>query len=479
MNKFTGENEEALFKEFVNLLESHEKNSTNVLNYKSPIALKKELDLIFLENNTKEVNKHDLLFETLHKSLFYSPNSRSPLFLSYLYSYPDKIGLLADWLISYINSNVHTFEASPIFSIAEQEIIKLVCSKIGYSESSDGVFGPGGSYSNMLAMLVARQNIKEDISKLVIYTSDQSHYSIMKSAILLGLKKENIVNIDTDFKGKMNLDDLNQKIKNSISEKKIPFFVNLNAGTTVLGSFDNILGCKNILSNFKKIWFHLDAAWGGAVLFSDKYKNLLQDSELCDSVTIDFHKSLNAPLLCSVVVLKKGNLLNNLIDVDDSYLFHENEDFIDMGKKTHQCGRRGDAFKFWLMWKIRGEKYFSDKLNTSFKNTNLVINKLKENANFILYDENTEFFNVVFWVLPKSLDKRKYVSDYSQEELLILENSTKQIYDLMKKKGNMLINYAYVKDLPAAFRLITANSKLNENEIEKIINEFSILINDI
>lgn len=148
--------------------------------------------------------------------------------------------------------------------MTERAVIEKSLEMIGY-ENGDGIFAPGGSISNMYAMVLGRYklfpNIKStglyNIPILVAFTSEAGHYSIKKSINWLGLGTNNLILIKTDKYGRMIVDDLNEKINNTINEGKKPFFVNATSGTTVLGSFDNLNEISLICKKYD-LWFHVD-----------------------------------------------------------------------------------------------------------------------------------------------------------------------------------------------------------------------------
>lgn len=124
--------------------------------------------------------------EILAKVIEYTPNIWSPQNINYLYTSPDPVGLIGDWLVTLVNSNVHAYEASPVFALAETEVINALAQIAGYNADSDGIFCPGGSYSNMFAMYLALKHLFPETTvdglwrkdRLMIFTSEQSHYSI-------------------------------------------------------------------------------------------------------------------------------------------------------------------------------------------------------------------------------------------------------------------------------------------------------------
>ena len=446
-----------------------------VFQYKEPDLLAKELDFTLAQ--TKDLSENDLV-QILEKVIEYTPNSWSPYHLNYLYSSPDPVGLIADWLVSLVNSNVHAYEASPVFALAEIEVIRTLAEIVGYGADSDGIFCPGGSSSNMFAMYLALKHFYPEAindglwrkDRLVIFTSEQSHFSIDKAAAFLGLGAKSVRKIKCDRHGRMVPDDLRQKIEAAQDQGERPFFVNMTMGTTVLGAFDPQTEIKNILSS-RKIWLHADAAWGGAVLMSNKRREMIEGLQRADSIAWDLHKAMRSPLLCAALLVKNGSHLKNSFVFDGSYLFHGSEEIqtYHLGEKTPQCGRRGDAFKFWLMWKMRGKDYFAREVERRFAKTAEAVDMIQARPCFWLYDDQPDFWNLCFWYVPGHLRKLGNIDQCSQKDKAELEKLTVRLYECMQKDGQILVNYSSIKNYPAFIRFITG-PKLTRESIKKILD---------
>ncbi|MHC4119054.1 MAG: pyridoxal phosphate-dependent decarboxylase family protein [Planctomycetota bacterium] len=456
------------------LLEKFCAPGDKAVNYRLPEELKREIDFSLPEQvasiDWRQIER------ILEKTIEFTPCARHPFLFNYLYSKPDPIGVLGDWIVSLINTNVHTFEASPVFSLAEIELVRNLATVVGFDENADGIFCPGGSYSNMMGLYLARKRCLEDDDtakkELVVFTSTQAHYSIDKAAILLGIGKENIRKVNCDNKGRMQVNLLRRHIEHCLAEGKQPMCICATSGTTVLGAFDPLDKISESLSEYGRIWLHVDAAWGGAVLMSARHRPLMKGVENADSVTWDFHKALNAPILCSALLVKSAGAMESMFDVHESYLFHDCEQLhrYDLGHKTAQCGRRGDAFKFWLMWKARGRSYFQRRVDNSFDVTSKAIEILKERNAFWLYDDDPDFWNVCFYFVPEHLRHKKGIEACSSSEREELSRITENLYNALNKDGRVLANYARIDDGPAFIRLVFGNPDLDVEQIRSVID---------
>ena len=319
-------------------LNRFQEGQKHIFEFKNPDLLRKEIDFSLSSNSS--ISEEELE-EILEKVTEYTPNVRSPQNLNYLYTSPDSVGMIGDWLVTLLNCNVHAYEASPVFTLAETEVINALAQVAGYNSESDGIFCPGGSYSNMFAMYLALKHLFPETAdnglgqndRLVIFTSEQSHYSIDKAAALLGLGKKAVRKIKCDRHGRMIPDDLKQQIEIAQDQDELPYFVNATIGSTVLGAFDPLIEINKILSS-QKIWLHIDATWGGAVLMSGQHRRMVEGIDRADSIAWDLHKALQAPLLCSALLVKNGVHLKTSFASDGSYLFHGSgeEEFFHLGK---------------------------------------------------------------------------------------------------------------------------------------------------
>ena len=272
----------------------------------------------------------------------------------------------------------------------EKEILHKVCDLVGYPKDSDGTFAPGGSMSNFMAMLMARDANnaaikKEGVSqKLTLYTSAESHYSIPKNAAFIGVGREQVRYIETNKKGQMIPEKLESKITEDLANGFHPFFVNATAGTTVLGAFDEIPALSVICEKFN-IWLHVDGAYCGSVIFSKKYKHLVTGLRQADSFSFNAHKMLGTPLTCSIIVTQHKKHLNDSFSNDAAYLYQTDGDDYNLGKTSIQCGRRNDALKLWTLWKSVGTKGLEKIVDHQFYLAEVARSYIKSNSDYTLY----------------------------------------------------------------------------------------------
>ncbi|MFT4850620.1 MAG: sulfinoalanine decarboxylase, partial [Sediminicola sp.] len=299
--------------------------------------------------------------EVLEKLVLSTPRTASRKFFNQLFGGRISKATLGDLLAVLLNNSMYTYKvAGPQVGI-EKEILHKVCNLIGYDSDNDGTFAPGGSMSNYMAMLMARDacnsRIKTDgvQQKMTLYTSKESHYSIPKNAAFMGIGRDQVRYIAADSYGKMIPEKLEEQITKDVSLGFQPFFVNATAGTTVLGAFDELPPLSEICKKHN-LWLHVDGAYCGGVIFSKKFRHLVAGIELSDSFSINAHKMLGTPLSCSIIVTQHKKHLHDSFSNDASYLYQTDGDDYNLGKTSIQCGRRNDALKLWTLWKSVGSQ---------------------------------------------------------------------------------------------------------------------------
>ncbi|KAF7417691.1 hypothetical protein HZH68_000344 [Vespula germanica] len=442
--------------------------------------------LPFLIDLTLPMNgvSHEELLSLARNIIKYSVKTGHPHFVNQLFSSVDPYGLVGQWLTDALNPSVYTYEVSPVFSLMENEVLKEMREIIGWENGrGDGIFCPGGSLANGYAINLARHykfpEFKEiglsQTPRLVIFTSEDAHYSMKKLAAFLGIGASNVCCVKVDERGKMCIQDLELQIEEALRQKAVPLMISATAGTTVLGAFDPLEDISAICTKYN-IWFHVDAAWGGGVLMSRKYRFLLNGIELADSITWNPHKLLAAPQQCSTLLIQHEGLLESAHASKASYLFQPDKFYdtsYDSGDKHIQCGRRADVLKFWFMWKAKGTNGFEKHVDRVFELSRYFTDYIRQRKGWKLILE-PECTNVCFWYTPPL---KRHLKD---EELSnLLHKIAPIIKERMVRKGSMLITYQSLHNLPNFFRLVLQNSGLTEADMRFFVNEIESLSSDL
>ncbi len=344
------------------------------------------LDLGLEENGIED----EELYLKLQEVVMKTPRTATNQFFNQLFGGRKSKAVLGDLMSVILNNSMYTYKvAGPMVGI-EKEILRKICNLIGYGEDADGTIAPGGSMSNFVAMVMARDAFKKDIrftgvqDKLIVYTSADCHYSIAKNASLMGVGRDQVRFIPTNEKGVMLIDQLEKEIEKDKVDGYSPFFINVTAGTTVMGAFDPVEETAKIAKKHN-LWLHVDGAYCGAVIFSNQYKHLVAGAEKADSFSVNAHKMLGTPVTCSIIVAKDKKYLSNSFAADAKYLYQTDGDDYNLGKTSIQCGRRNDALKFWTLWKSLGTEGLRNMVDHQFYLADVARDYIRNNPDYNLY----------------------------------------------------------------------------------------------
>ena len=330
-------------------------------------------------------------FQNILKQLVLaSPRTATNGFFNQLFGGRNEKAILGELLSVILNNSMYTYKAAGPQIGGEKTVIREICNLIGWDDSSDGTLAPGGSMTNFMSMVMARDASSVEVrnkglnERMTVYTSKESHYSIPKNAAFSGIGRDNVHYIPTDEKGILDVKALARAIELDTAEGYIPSLVNLTAGTTVLGAFDPIIPVAELCKKHN-IWLHVDGAYCGSVIFSNQYRHLVEGLELVDSFCFNAHKMLSTPLSCSIIVVKDKKHLYNSFSNDANYLYQTDHDEFNLGKTSLQCGRRNDALKFWALWKSVGTSGLEQIVDHQFALADTAREYVNGNEDYTLY----------------------------------------------------------------------------------------------
>ena len=331
----------------------------------------KELyECVDLSLGRKGITEDD--FEEVLKDLVMkTPRTATNTFFNQLFGGRNDKAVLGDLLSVILNNSMYTYKAAGPQVGVEKTILREVCNIIGWDKNADGTFAPGGSMTNFMSMVMARDAYDKDIrhnganKRMTVYTSKESHYSIPKNAAFSGIGRDHVRYVPSDKEGKIDPVALERMVQQDVENGLAPIMVNLTAGTTVLGAFDPIRSVREVCDKHG-MWLHVDGAYCGSVIFSEKYKHLVDGLELVDSFSFNAHKMIGTPLSCSIIVAKNKQHLYDSFSNDASYLYQTDHDEFNLGKTSLQCGRRNDALKFWTLWKSVGTEGLEEIVDHQF-----------------------------------------------------------------------------------------------------------------
>ncbi|WP_400076868.1 pyridoxal phosphate-dependent decarboxylase family protein [Winogradskyella sp. R77965] len=379
------QNDIALFSELCDILFEAEKHQSVA----KPIPTSQLYNQLNLSLNAEGSLDNDLKI-TLKEIIKSTPKTASKSFFNQLFGGRIGKAALGDLLAVMLNNSMYTYKVAGPQVGVEKQVLKNICKLAGYKSDSDGTFAPGGSMSNMMALIMARDHKNEDIraeglkKQMTLYTSAASHYSISKNAALTGIGRNQVRLVNTNGNGEMLADHLDELVQKDLNDGFEPFFVNATAGTTVLGAFDDIELISKVCKKYQ-LWLHVDGAYCGGVIFSSKYKHLVKGLEHSDSFSVNAHKMLGTPLSCSIIVTQNKAQLHHSFSNEADYLYQTDGDDFNLGKTSLQCGRRNDGLKIWTLWKSVGTNGLEQIVDKQFEMANIARQYVKNNKDYTLY----------------------------------------------------------------------------------------------
>ena len=280
----------------------------------------------------------------------------------------------AEIMINATNQSMDSWDQSPSATIIEMKLIEWLRTQVGYQAGDAGVFTSGGTQSNLMGLMLARDaffarqghSIQQDgligdLRKIRVLCSDSAHFSVQKNMALMGLGYQSVLQVKTDQYARMDLNDLHAKLEQCKANGEQVMAIVATAGTTDAGAIDPLREIAE-LAKAQQIWVHVDAAWGGALLLSEKHRDYLDGIELVDSVTLDFHKQYFQTISCGAFLLKEARHYE-LMRYQAAYLnseFDEEAGVPNLVSKSLQTTRRFDALKLWMSLEALGQKKYAE-----------------------------------------------------------------------------------------------------------------------
>ncbi|MFF9173827.1 lysine decarboxylase DesA [Streptomyces sp. NPDC014793] len=264
--------------------------------------------------------------------------------------------VLGEAVLSAVNSSMDTWDQSAGGTLIERRLVDWTAARIGLGPGADGVFTSGGTQSNLQALLLAREEAKSDgLGKLRVFASEASHFSVRKSAKLLGLGPDSVVTVPVDHDKRMQTVALAHELERCARDGLVPMAVVATAGTTDFGSIDPLPEIAELCAQYG-VWMHVDAAYGCGLLASLKHRDRIDGIERADSVTVDYHKSFFQPVSSSAVLVRDAATLRHAT-YHAEYLNPRrmvDERIPNQVDKSLQTTRRFDALKLWLTLRTMG-----------------------------------------------------------------------------------------------------------------------------
>ncbi|AJZ87691.1 L-2,4-diaminobutyrate decarboxylase [Beauveria bassiana D1-5] len=345
----------------------------------------------------------------------------------------------AEVLINATNQSMDSWDQSPSATIIEMKLIEWLRAQVGYQPGDAGVFTSGGTQSNLMGLMLARDayfarqghsvqqdGLTGDIRKIRVLCSENAHFSVQKNMALMGMGYQAVTLVKTDEFARMDVTDLAAKIAQAKANGEQIMAIVATAGTTDAGAIDPLSDIAKLAAEHQ-IWVHVDAAWGGALLLSEKYRDYLNGLELVDSVTLDFHKQFFQTISCGAFLLKDARHYE-LMRYQAAYLnseFDEEQGVPNLVSKSLQTTRRFDALKLWMGLEALGQKQYAEIIDHGVTMAKNVAAYVADHASLELVMQ-PQLASVLFRFRPASL------ADRSDAEIALLNQ---KIGDALLESG--------------------------------------------
>lgn len=374
---------------------------------------------------------------------------------------------LADLLSAFMNNGVGVYEMGSPTVAMERTVIKELAGRLGFDDKADGFLTSGGTLGNLTALLAARQiQAKGDLwkegsvnRKFGFLISEQAHYCISRAVKIMGWGDEGILTVPVDRQFGMNTFRLYDVYREAQNKNIEVLGVVGNACSTATGTFDPLDEIADFCEEYD-LWFHVDAAHGGAAAYSDRYRNLLKGIERADSVIVDFHKMMMCPALVTGVIFKNPLSSYRTFAQKASYLWDKEEhEWYNLGKRTFECTKDMMALKVYAMLNRYGPELFEEIVDRLFDLGRTFAALIKKRQNFELAVE-PESNIICFRHLPEDADD--------------LNNHNRMIRRKLIDKGEHFIVQTEI-DGKLYLRTTLMNVYTSTEDLNRLLNEIEDL----
>jgi len=442
----------------------------------------------------------------LDKLVAHSVHTASPSFVGHMTSALPYFMLPLSKIMIALNQNLVKTETSKSFTPLERQVTGMLHRLVYQGDDSFykkylhdqhfalGAFCSGGTVANITALWVARNNMfkvtdqfagvhQEGLAAGLVHhgyrgaavlISERGHYSLKKTADILGLGAKNIISIATDDHNRISIAALKDECEALRRDNiKIMAIVGV-AGTTETGSVDPLDQMADIAAEYE-CHFHVDGAWGAPTLFSKKYAPLLKGIERADSVTIDAHKQLYIPMGAGLVVFKDPSALHS-VEHHANYIIRKGSK--DLGSRTLEGSRPGMAMLVHSGLRILGQQGYELLIDEGINKTQQFAGMIKQHSDFELCSEPT--LNILTYrYCPSWLTPHLTNGDSKLVEKInnVLNGYTKYLQKVQRGRGKAFVSRTqltpacYGQQSIVVFRVVLANPLTTIDILDEILVE--------
>lgn len=372
-------------------------------------------------------------------------------------------GILADTLVALYNPQLAAWSHSPAANEIERLTLRYFSRAIGFDpDTSTANFTTGGLEANLSALAVAlahrfpsyrREGAAAIGSKPTVYVSSESHHSLVKICRLVGLGDDALREVPTTDRFAMDPAALRHLIAADTRAGRLPFFLVGTAGTTGGGIVDPLADLADIAAQ-SNLWFHADAAWGGAALLVPRLRPVLRGIERADSVTWDAHKWLSVPMGAGMFFCRHAGAARDAFDISTSYMpAGTGEDTVDPYRTTLQWSRRAIGLKLFMSLAELGGLGLREQVDRQARMGDLLKKKLTD-AGWIVVNETA---------LP--------LVCMTHEDIRAGRRATDDIVSSVQARGRVWISDVVLGRREKALRACVTSFRTTEEDLDVLMEE--------
>lgn len=435
-----------------------------------------------------------------------SVHTAAPGFVGHMTSALPYFMLPLSRIMTALNQNLVKVETSKAFTPMERQVLAML-HRLIYSGSDSfyrqwihdsthalGAFCSGGTIANITALWTARNLLcgprgdfrgiaqegffraleQLNCKGLAVFVSRRGHYSLGKAADLLGIGRDNLVRVDTDDHNRIDLADLKRQIKQTRSRGIRPLAIIGIAGTTETGNVDPLESLAD-LAEEEGCHFHVDAAWGGPTLFSEKHRTLLNGAERADSVTLDAHKQLYVPMGAGMVIFRDPAALQ-AIEHHATYILRKGSK--DLGSHTLEGSRPGKAMLVHAGLSIIGRKGYELLIDLGIARARQYADRVREHADFeLMTDPELNILTYRYNPAWAQSALKQATLEQQQQANTILDQVVRLVQKDQREAGKTFVSRTtlqsarFGKQQLTVFRVVLANPLTTDDIISSILRE--------